>query len=148
MFLQLGVNSFDHLVRDHSVDSINYLRWELRGSVDAMQTRHQRAVGRHLERFILIWNHSTLHRNDDQRTVDEYRVGQVLSDCNATIFEVFHIADARHDRTRNVTDGRVQANFVDFPDRAEKRLHLVLGGLWGNVGDLHHFGSRTAGHCG
>lgn len=56
------------------------------------------------------------------------------------------VADPGHHRTADITNGRIQAEVVYFPDAAEQARHLVLSSLRSDVGDLHYLRHDAAGH--
>lgn len=91
---------------------------------------------------------------DDERTVDEHRVGEMLCYGDAQRVEILNVAYARLHRHRHVAYLRVQSDVFDFADAPEQRLHLILGGLRCDVRHLYHLSGGCDGgigagrHCG
>lgn len=144
ILIQLRIDGFHYLIGYHPVDTIDHFRRQLARAFDAMQSGNQRPIGRHLQRLVLIGNHSSLHRDHNQRPVDENRIGQMLGHGHAAALKVLDVANPGHHRTGNVPNRRIETNFVDLTNVPEQVLHLVLRCLRGNIGDLDHLRSGSS----
>lgn len=132
----------DHLVGRRALDLIADVGRQL-GTL-AVQAGHHVGLSGDLQGAILVGN--VIGRRDIGRNyesaIDEHGVRHVLRDAYADGVEELDVADARLDGHRDIADRRVEADIFDLAEEAEQRLHLILGRLRCDVGDLHDFGNR------
>lgn len=84
----------DHLIGRNALDLVDDVRWQL--WIVGIQSGHNVGLVGDIQRSVLVRDvaDGRLVRRDDERTVDEHRVGEVLGDGNAQRVEVLDVTYA------------------------------------------------------
>lgn len=145
---QYRIVGSDYLIRWNAFNLIDDVRRQLR--IVRIQAGHDVGLIGDVQRPVLVRDvaDGRLIGCDDERTVDEHGVGEMLGNGNAQRVEVLDVTNARLHGNGHVAYLRVQSDVFDFADTPEQRLHLILGGLWCDVRHLYHLSGGCDGRIG
>ena len=116
-----------------SLGDVLNMRWKLRitsghGRVGKLQARQ------------LVRNVTIGEGLDDNGPVNEHSVGHVQGGGQHVVVHELDEADPGLDVDAGIPEAGVQPDVLDLAEEAEQGVHLIPGGLGGDVGHLDHPG--------